>query len=104
LQNATSTGARPGLPRYQLWGLDRGPPNRMALLDRDGQSRDQPRNFVELIVVVVFGGSCEPNQTLLIAHHGRIARDDRWDRVIGMNDWHQITSRIEPAEVSIVAE
>ena len=72
----------------------------MALLDRDGQSRDQPRDFIELIVVVVSDGACEPNETLLIAHRRCIPRDDRWYRVIAMDDWHQITSRIEPAELA----
>jgi hypothetical protein len=77
------------------------------LFDRDRQSPDQPRDFVQLSGVMVLDRPCEPGQAFVVAHRRHIVRHDRRYRVIGaigMKDWHQITSRIEPAEVSLVPE
>jgi hypothetical protein len=77
------------------------------LFDRDRQSPDQPRDFVQLSGVMVPNRPCEPGQAFVVAHRRQIVRHDRRYRVkgaIGMKDWHQITSRIEPAKVSLVPD
>jgi hypothetical protein len=58
------------------------------LFDRDRQSRDQPRDFVELSGVMVLDRPCEPDQTFVVAHRWNMAWDDRRYRAIGMKDWH----------------
>jgi hypothetical protein len=77
------------------------------LFDRDRQSPDQPRDFVQLSGVMVLNRPCEPDQAFVVAHRRHIVRHDRRYRVIGAigkKDWHQITSRIEPAKVSLVPD
>jgi hypothetical protein len=58
------------------------------LFDRDRQSPDQPRDFIELAGVMVLERPCEPDQTLVIAHRWYVAWDDRRYRAIRMKDWH----------------
>jgi hypothetical protein len=48
--------------------------------------------------VVILDRPCEPDQAFVIGHRRHIVRDDRRYRVIGMKDWHQITSGIETGE------
>jgi hypothetical protein len=74
------------------------------LLDRDHQSPDQPRDLVKLSGVMVLNRPCEPDQTLVVAHRWNVMWDDRRYHAIGINDWHRTTSRIEPAEASLVPE
>jgi hypothetical protein len=80
------------------------------LFDRDRQSPDQPRDFVQLSGVMVLNHPREPSQAFFVAHRRQIVRHDRRYRAIGaigaigMKDWHQITSKIEPAKVSLVPD
>ena len=37
------------------------------LLDRDGEPRNQPRDLVEMIVIMSFNGLRESNQAFLVA-------------------------------------
>src|SRR4051794_27010168 len=68
------------------------------LLDRDRQASDQPRHFVELSGIMMFDRTRKTSDTFVIAHRRHIARDDRGYRTRGLNDRHQITSRIEAAK------
>jgi hypothetical protein len=100
LQNATLGGAACASRRPRR--------HSNGLFDRDSQSSDQPRDFVELLVIVIPDGPCEPGKAFIVAHRPQIAWDDRawnnraWNnrryRAIGVKDGHQITSRIEPAK------
>jgi hypothetical protein len=107
---ATATKAAPSLMQALLkHNTRRQLPPRMQspLFDRDRQSPDQPRDLVQLSGVMVLNRPCEPGQALIVAHRRHIVRHDRRYRVIGaigMKDWHQITSRIEPAEVRLVPD
>jgi hypothetical protein len=82
--------ARPGI----VVGLSASPGRQS--FDRDGQSRYQPRDFVEPVGVMVLNHSREPGETLVIAHRRRLGWNEGWDRVIGMKDGHRINSRSEP--------
>jgi hypothetical protein len=78
-----------------------------GLFDRYSQAPDQPRHFIELHGVVILDRLREPDEALVVGHRRHIAWNDRWHRAIGMiemSDGHQITSRIEPAEISFVPE
>src|SRR3954453_3943521 len=68
------------------------------LLDRDRQAPDQPRHFVELSGVMIFKRLRKAGETFVVAHPRHIARDDPRYGAFGMNDGHQIASRIEPEE------
>jgi hypothetical protein len=77
---------------------------RVRLLDRDRQPGDQPRHFVELFGIVIPDRSRKPGETFVVAHCRHIAWDDRRYRTVGLNDRHQITSRIVTGKASIVPE
>jgi hypothetical protein len=64
------------------------------LFDRNGEPPDQPRNLFQPFGIVNFHGSCEPNQAFVIAHRGKVARDDRRHRAeqIGQDVGHSVTS------------
>jgi hypothetical protein len=74
------------------------------LFDRDRQPGDQPRYFVELFGIVVPDRPCKAGETFVVAHRRHIAWDDRRYRTVGLNDRHQITSRIVTGEASIMPE
>jgi hypothetical protein len=74
------------------------------LLDRDRQPGDQPRHFVELFGIVIPDRPRKAGETFVVAHRWHIARDDRRYRTVGLNDWHNITSRIETGEARIIPE
>jgi hypothetical protein len=92
-------GARPcGRNQVQTMGCAR------QLFDRDGQPGDQPRHFVELFGIVIPDRPRKPGETFVVAHCWHIARDDRRYCTVGLNDRHQITSRIVTGKASIVPE
>jgi hypothetical protein len=86
-------GARPA--RLQS-GADDGCASQ--LLDRDRQAGDQPRYFVESSGVMILDRPCKSGETFVVAHRWHVAWDDRRYRTVGLNDRHNITSRIKPAE------
>jgi hypothetical protein len=100
----TATKAAPSLMQALPKRNTRPPPPAFAerpLFDRDCQSPDQPRDFVQLSGVMVLNRPDEPGQAFIVAHRRLIVWDDRQDRTIGaigMKNWHQIISRIEPAK------
>jgi hypothetical protein len=65
------------------------------LLDRDRQPGDQLRHFVESFGVMVLDRPCKAGEAFVVAHRWHIAWDDRGYRTLGLNDRHNITSRIE---------
>jgi hypothetical protein len=78
-----------GLPKRNTRRRQLPPQMQSRLFDRDRQSPDQPRNFVQLSGVMVLNRPCEPGQAFVVAHRRHIVRHDRRYRVIGMKDWHQ---------------
>jgi hypothetical protein len=68
------------------------------LLDRDREASDQPRHFVELSGIMILDRPRKPGETFVVAHRWYIAWNDRRYRASELNDWHQITSRVEPAK------
>jgi hypothetical protein len=68
------------------------------LLDRDRQPGDQLRHFVESFGIMILDRPCKAGEAFVVAHRWHIAWDDRRYRTVGLNDRHDITSRIEPAK------
>ena len=67
----------PRVVRHRLRLRKPGAWNR-GLFDRYSESTDQSCNLVELVGIANLEGPCKPNQALIIAHRGKIARNDRW--------------------------
>ena len=70
-----------------------------ALFDRDSEPADQPRNFVQMLGIMIFNGLCQPKQALVVAHGGDVTRDNRRYRPyqVGRYGWHGISS-VKPGE------
>ena len=47
------------------------------LLDRHCEPRDQPRHLIQMFGIVLFNGSREPKQALVIADGGNVPWNDR---------------------------
>jgi hypothetical protein len=75
-----------------------------GLLDRDRQPGDQPRHFVELFGIMIPDRPRKSGETFVVAHRWHVAWDDRRYRTVGLNDRHNITSRIETGEARIIPE
>jgi hypothetical protein len=86
-------GTRPARPES---GADDG--LRGLLLDRDHQASNQSRHFVESFVIMILDRPRKAGEAFVVAHRRHIAWDDRRYRTLGLNDRHNITSRIEPAK------
>jgi hypothetical protein len=68
------------------------------LLDRDREPGDQLRHFVESFGIMILDRSCKAGKAFVVTHRWYIAWDDRRYRTLGLNDRHNITSRIQPAK------
>lgn len=69
-----------------------------GLFDRHGEPPDQPRDFVQMVGIVLRDGLCKPNQALVIAHLGGVWNGRRrWPHREGPDVWHRITSWRIPA-------
>jgi hypothetical protein len=54
---------------------------RSIRFDGDGEPRDQPRNLVQMRGIMSLNGLRKPDQALVVAHRGYVARDDRGHRL-----------------------
>jgi hypothetical protein len=49
---------------------------RNRLFDRNDEARDQPRDFVQMVAILIGDGLCQPNEAFVIAQRGQAARSD----------------------------
>jgi len=64
-----------------------------ALLDRDSEPSDQPRDLVQFVGIAILDRLRKPDEALVIAHRRHLARNDRrrWLNVIKLEIRHQVT-------------
>jgi hypothetical protein len=77
---------------------------RKRLLDRNGEPSDQARHLIELIGIMVLDRARKAREAFIVAHQRHGSGYDRGNRSSGVNRGHQGTSRIEPAEATILAD
>jgi hypothetical protein len=67
------------------------------LFDRNGQSPDQPREFVQIVGILLPDRLREPSEALVVAHQGDVTGNDRRrsPHEIGLDVWHLVTSLSE---------
>ena len=76
-----------------------------GLFDRHGEPPDQPRDFVQMVGIVLRDGLCKPNEALVITHLGGVWNGRRsWPYREGPDVWHRITSWRIPAPSSVRCE
>ena len=76
-----------------------------GLFDRHGEPPDQPRDFVQMVGIVLRDGLCKPNEAFVIAHLGGVWEGrPRWSHREGPDVWHRITSWRTPAPSNVRCE
>jgi hypothetical protein len=69
------------------------------LFDCDGEASDQPRQFVQIVKILLPDRVGEPDQALVVTHHRDVTGNDRRGgfHKIGLDVWHLVSSLANPA-------